>query len=269
MNQSLTSSWRTCASNKLSRIFWCRHPTNNTIKRSGFPSSFSLQPSREPQMASVHKLEKRSAPTTPSDGQDTVGGEEQKKTSVGFCSCCLAAVTLEGGVGVRETENTCSHYTHLSFPRGDLHLPHHYSNEAWAAEGLQTETANKAECGRKTQRPSLRGAWGGTDSSGAVFFLLQGQGPSFTKGVRPLRGRVNHLGKVPPSGLGHTSITSFLFTPPKRRSECCWSTFNRLEMQLQTNFQSPPYPFLLSLVRDDEMPSSREDLETLSPSTAE
>lgn len=61
-------------------------------------------------------------------------------------------------MGVRETANTCSHYAHLSFPRGDLHPPPHYSTEARAAEGLRTETANKAECAGKTPRPSLGGA---------------------------------------------------------------------------------------------------------------
>lgn len=137
------------------------------------------------------------------------------------------------------------------------------------ARGLRRRTKLSAECGWEPPRPSLGGAWGGSDSSGAVFSLLQRQGPSFTKGVRPLGGRVNHLGKVPPSGLGRPSVTSFLFTPPERRSECCWSTFNRLETQLQTNFQSPPYPLLLSLVRGDKMPTSREDLETLSPGPAE
>ena len=101
------------------------------------------------------------------------------------------------------------------------------------------------------------------------FSSLNHQGPSFTKGVRLLWGKMNHHGKVPLSGFGWTSIASFLFTHSERRSECCSSTFTKLEMYFRMDFQVPLYCFLLSLVRDDEMTNSWEALESLSRTMVE
>lgn len=139
-----------------------------------------------------------------------------------------------------------------------------------AAWGLQSTMVNEsrinfedpqyAETG--SNKAFIWGRWKMTNSSEGVFSSFNQQGPSFTEGVRLLQGKMSHCGKVPLSGFGGTSMTSFLFTHSERRSECCWSTFKTLEMCFGMNFQFPLYPFLFSLVRDDETTNSRECLET-------